>query len=133
MINELEDERWVWMRTSLLLKDGSWEHEKKGDKKWFFEEPYLSKRWEEKHPYLYILSNGTCQSRTATIHIEEREWINEITGDRKINKDIQVEFDKEVGPAIDTWKGGVVGCSYTMLENETPLQTLRRMEKERTF
>jgi hypothetical protein len=39
----------------------------------------------------------------------------------------------EVGEEAGSWKGGVLGCGYTLLPNETPLQCLRRMEKERKF
>lgn len=124
---------WVWRRTSLLLKDGTWEHETPGDKIWFYKEPYLSLRWEEQHPYFYLLPDGSFQSCMATIYIQEREWIHEQTGDRKISKSIRIEFDKELGPKTGSWKGGVIGCSYEMLGNETGLETLRRMEKERNF
>jgi len=39
----------------------------------------------------------------------------------------------EVGERTGEWKGGTTGCGYQMLPNETPLETLRRMEKERKF
>lgn len=32
-----------------------------------------------------------------------------------------------------TYKGGTTGCSYEMKPGEIPLQTLKRMEKERRF
>ena len=46
---------------------------------------------------------------------------------------IDVRFDNEIGEGVDTWKGGCTGCSYNLLEDETPEQCLRRMEIERKF
>jgi len=44
-----------------------------------------------------------------------------------------VSFDAEVGEGTGSYKGGVVGCSHDMLPFETPIETLRRMEKEVRF
>jgi len=43
------------------------------------------------------------------------------------------KLSKEVGKEKGSWKGGCVGCSYEILPNETPLECLKRMEKERKF
>jgi hypothetical protein len=51
----------------------------------------------------------------------------------KISTDIDVNFDKEVGKKKGSWKGGVTGCGYKMRKSESPLECLRRMEKERKF
>ena len=37
------------------------------------------------------------------------------------------------GERNGSWKGGVLGCGWDMLKGETPLDTLRRMERERRF
>jgi hypothetical protein len=50
-----------------------------------------------------------------------------------VSTTLDVKFDDEVGERSGSWKGGTIGCSYEMLPNETPEQTLRRMEKEREF
>jgi hypothetical protein len=44
-----------------------------------------------------------------------------------------IEFNDEVGERTGSWKGGTLGCGYNLLPNETPLECLRRMEKERKF
>lgn len=124
---------WVWVRTSLLMKNGDWEHEKPGQHKFFYREPYITERWQETHHYFHLLSDGTFQNCKATITVEEREWIHEETADRKISRDIQVDFDQELGPGRGSWKGGVTGVLYEMLPGEIPLMTLRRMEREREF
>lgn len=46
---------------------------------------------------------------------------------------IEVEFENEMGPRVGSWKGGVLSCMFTMKENETPEECIKRMEKEYTF
>jgi hypothetical protein len=131
-----------WLRTSRLLKDGSWLNEKRGDRKkgiesnWWKEETQ-EKLWKETHPYTYVLKNGTVQNRMATIKVEQREWRPKwfmwTSLFKKISTDIDIEFDGEVGERTGSWKGGTLGCGYNLLPNETPLECLRRMEKEREF
>lgn len=150
-----------WVRTSVLLKDGSWEHETKGNRKDFYKDVWKNVRWTESHPYTYVLKKGFVQHRIATIRVEEREWrqlwLKWTNLFSKKNRDISVEFSYggpikrevlfekqmhkkenpehtgEVGERTGSWKGGTVGCGYKMLPNETPLDTLRRMERERKF
>jgi hypothetical protein len=156
---------WNWFRTSVLLKDGTWEHETKGNRKDFYKDVWKEKILLEEYSYTYVLKNGTVQRRLATIKVEEmewrRRWLTWTKFGNKINKSIDVEFSYggpfvreilfekkmdrenwnrrykhitgEVGERTGSWKGGTIGCGYTMLEGETPLQTLRRMEKERKF
>jgi hypothetical protein len=54
-----------------------------------------------------------------------------------VEKEDYIVTDKkitgEVGERTGSYKGGTLGCSHKMLKGETPLQTLRRMEKERKF
>lgn len=52
---------------------------------------------------------------------------------RRLSRYINIDFSDEVGERSGSWKGGVLGCSYEMQRNETPLDTLRRMERERVF
>lgn len=131
-----------WVRTSRLLKDGNWLHETaKGRKKgtnpdW---SSYETEKliWKEEHPYTYKLKNGTIQNRTATIKVYEREWRPDwfrwTNFFSQVDRSIDVEFDKEVGERSGSWKGGVLGCSWSMLPHETPLESLRRMESVRIF
>lgn len=86
------------------------------------------------HPYTYTLKNGTMQNRTAIISQEKRQWHRKWFPFLKMEKvSIDVEFNDEVGERIESWKGGTIGCGYDMHPGETPLDTLRRMEKERVF
>lgn len=141
-----------WVRTSKLRSDGTWYIERKGDvKKYRKEHPNYTMSeiyqweqdrkgtlWTETHFYPYTTKYGEVQNDTnATIKVSETEWRPRWfmwTGlFKKIRKYIDVEFDKEVGSERGSWKGGTIGCSYTMNPGETPYQTLMRMNKERSF
>lgn len=105
-----------------------------------YKPPYADNRRVFHAPYTYILKNGTVQNRMATFYVEYREWrwriFNKLPfrfGPSIKNKSISVSFDDEVGERTGSWKGGTIGCSYLMLPNERPVQTLKRMEKERKF
>lgn len=87
----------------------------------------------ESYPYNYTLRSGEVQERIATIKVETRKWTRYWLPFKRISNYIDIEFSDEVGERSGSWKGGCTGCSYEMLQNETPLQTLRRMETERKF
>lgn len=126
-----------WIRTSILKKDGTWEHETKKNTKNFYEEKWNDILWKEIHPYTYILKSGEIQNVLATIKVEEREWrwhwFRWLPLTKKIKTTISVDFNDQVGERTGGWKGGCTGCSYKLLNNETPIQCLKRMEKERKF
>jgi hypothetical protein len=126
-----------WIRTSKLLKDDTWAHSTKKSRKDFYKNEWQEKLWSESYSYIYTLKDGTIQERIATIKVEEREWRQKWIKWTKlfsmIRKYIDIEFSDEIGERTGSWKGGTVGCSYNMLPNETPLECLRRMEKERKF
>lgn len=133
MDKDQNPENWEWLRTSILMPDGTWATEDKNRTVDTLEIRRQNLHWHEQHHYLYINCYGVNQSCMATIHVEEREWLHKPTGRHKIAKDISVDFDGELGIQAGSWKGGAVGCNYEMKEDETPLQTLRRMEKEKSF
>lgn len=88
---------------------------------------------EESHQYRYTLRSGEVQERVATIKAERWEWWRPWLPFRRVESSISIDFSDEVGERTGSWKGGVLGCSFTMLEGETPLTALRRMEAERKF
>lgn len=87
----------------------------------------------ESHPYVYQLKSGELQHRTATIKVERRTWTRYWIPVKRVSRYIDIEFSDEVGERSGSWKGGCIGCSYDMLPEETPVQTLRRMELDRKF
>jgi hypothetical protein len=129
MINEFIATEWEWVRTSVLLKDGTWLHDTIGNRVELRDNEDLF--WIECHPYMNITNSMKVQMCDATVQIWEREW--QWNGISKVDKDIDVQFSKELGSGAGSWKGGVIGCNYEMIEGETPLETLRRMERERQF
>ena len=128
-----------WIRTSALTKDGKWLHETKHNRNMNFqdEDKWKDILFSETYPYIYITQNNEEQQCLATIRVEEREWrwhwFKWLKYPRRISKDIDIEFSDEIGERKGSWKGGVTGCGYEMKPNETPYETLKRMEKERKF
>lgn len=125
-----------WIRTSALKKDHTWIHETKKNRDLEF---YDKNKWKdilfnETYPYIYTDKYNNTENCLATITVREREWrpkcLKWCKLFNKIIKDIDIEFN-----SIDNTKftGKVVGYCYKMLPNETPYQTLKRMEKEKKF
>lgn len=85
------------------------------------------------HSFRYVLRSGEVQERMATIKPERRLWMRPWFPWKRESRYIDIEFDQEVGERSGTWKGGVIGMSFDMLEGETALTALRRMEHERVI
>jgi len=133
----------TWVRTSTKMKDDyDWFHENKDNRvKWGggindigSYEWLKANKWKETHEYLDKYDNTKVN---ATISVQEREWrplgFQWTSLFAKTSKDIDIEFDKEVGKGKGGWKGGTLGCGYKIIGNETPFECLKRMEKERKF
>ena len=126
-----------WIRTSILDKNGNWIHETRGNRKEFWKDEWNDIVFLEKRPYQYTTKNGEIQNCIATIKVEKREWrwrwFQWLSWTKYIRKTIEVDFSEDIGEGKNSWKGGTTGCSYEMLKNETPYETLKRMERERKF
>ena len=130
----------TWYRTSTLLIDNSWFHETKKNRLNWGSKEYGSYDWleenkyRETYPYTYTLNSGEKQEVKATITVTKIEWrrkwlyFTNLLSSRV--QGIEIEFNKEVGERTGSWKGGVLGCSYSMKPGETPLECLRRIEKD---
>lgn len=93
-------------------------------------------RWEAKWPYHYMTSDGEAQHVTATVHRERRRDVYRVFGVPvriRWQDSIAVGFNDEVGNQRGSWKGGCIGCGYTMKPGEHPRATLTRMQRERNF
>lgn len=123
-----------WYRTSILLKDDTWEHERKGDKKNFYQDEWKSKQKSWTYDYT---DNFDGEVIPTTIYVDEREWrpkgLMWTSLFAKSRRTIDIHFSKEVGKEKGSWKGGCLGCGYELLPNESPLDCLKRMEKQRKF
>lgn len=73
----------------------------------------------------------------CTFWVEEREWrpkwLTWTKRFRLVKRYIEIVFHEEVGKGKEDWKGGCVGCSYDLLPGETPMECIKRMERERVF
>lgn len=127
---------WSWkcVRSEMLCPDGVW---RKFKRDYDLLDGDIAAAVET-HPYRYVWGDGTVQDVTATIMVSEMEWRPRATPwlpwPRRVHRAIDVTFSAEVGAAsTSSWKGGCIGCSYTMKKGETPLETLRRMQLFRRF
>lgn len=134
----------TWVRTSTLLDTYEWYHETDTNRlvwngnvsnpnqvtyEWLEEN-----KWKETYPFIDKYDNTVVN---ATVSVDEREWRPKWFKWTKLFaktvKSISVEFDAEVGKRKGSWKGGTLGCSYTMLKSETPLDCLNRMQADSKF
>ena len=123
-----------WIRTSILLKDNTWEHERPGKRKEFWNDEWKEKQMSWTYDYTDKYDGEVIPT---TIYVEEREWRPKWLGWTSLfatkRKTIDVHFSKECGEEKGSWKGGSIGCSYDLKNGEEPLDCLKRMEKEREF
>lgn len=123
-----------WVRTSILLNDGTWEHERPGDKKEFYNDEWKKRQQFWNYDYTDSYDGEIIPT---TIYVEEREWrpkwLKWTSLFAYVRTSIDIHFSKEVGRKKGSWKGGVLGCGYDIRPGEYPLDTLKRMEKERKF
>lgn len=127
--------------TLVKKPDGTWVKEKTdyGRKSDVYDQPDWSAdgRWRGFYVYRYTLKSGEIQVRTATVDVSRMEWrplwFKWTRLFSKVRISINVRFDDEVGERTGSWKGGCLGCGYTMKPGENPEETLRRMERERKF
>jgi hypothetical protein len=90
----------------------------------------------ETYDYTYTLKSGEVQHRKATVYVDRMTWRARwwpLVPISKVQTCISVSFDDEVGEKSGSWKGGCTGCGYEMKLGETPMECLRRMERERKF
>lgn len=123
-----------WFRTSVLLKDDTWEQETPKIRKNFYETEQKQKQKSWTYDYTDSYDGEIIPT---TIYVYEREWRPKWLIWTKLfaftRRTIEIDFSKECGKRKGSWKGGTIGCSYELLPNEEPLDCLKRMEKERKF
>jgi|SRR6478609_7968553 len=123
-----------WVRTSILLKDGTWEHETKGNRKSFYGDSWKEKQKSWTYEYTDIYDGEVIPT---TIYVDEREWrpkwLKWTSLFASKRRQIDIHFSKEVGKRKGSWKGGCIGCGYELFPNETPIECIKRMELERKF
>lgn len=125
---------YTWIRTSILLKNNTWDHEVKGKPQDFYKDEWKDKRYVVEYDFLDKSDNTRIPTK---VYVEEREWrqhwLKWTKMFAKVSKTIDVHFSKEVGSRKGSWKGGTVGCGYNMKKGESALECIKRMEVERKF
>jgi len=98
--------------------------------------PLEQNEYVNKHHYVYTDSYDG-KKVNATYWVEEREWrpkwFLKVDKWKQVKRYIEIVFDKGVGSEKESWKGGVIGCSYDLLPGETPEECIKRMEREKKF
>lgn len=126
---------WMWYHCQLevLLNDGTFVV----DKRDYHSQYPIENEYNATADYKYKLKSGEIQIVQAVVRVERRtwywKWFKWLGWPRKVRTCIDVEFSSEVGERSGSWKGGVVGCGYDLLDHETPMECLKRMESERVF
>lgn len=96
-------------------------------------EEKIEKQYSKVYDYKYVTESGEVQNVKATIYVERMTWRMKMIPFKKVRNYIAVSFSSGVGEETNSWVGGCIGCGYEMLKNESPEDTLRRMERERKF
>ncbi len=103
-----------WVRTSILLKNNSWEHETKGNRKDFYNDEWKEKQKSWTYDYTDSYDGEIIPT---TIYVNAREWrpkwLNWTPLFAIRNKSIEVHFSKECGKRKGSWIGGTLQCSCT--------------------
>jgi hypothetical protein len=130
-----------WVRTSTIMKDGSWHIETGKNKiKWSEEDikgshKWLNRtKWQESHPFIDSYDNKTVTATISMAEIERRpicaKWTSLFA---QITRKLHIEFSEEVGRGKGGYKGGTTGFSCTINKDETPYDCLKRIEREYKF
>jgi hypothetical protein len=121
-----------WYRTSLLLKDDTWDNEFKGDRKDYYDDTkWGDKKWSIQADYLDRHNNKTVSS---TIYVYEREWrrkglmklplVSKLFN--RVSKSLDISFSEEVGSVKGSWKGGTIGRSTPVNAGESIMECIER-------
>ena len=123
---------WYTLAYEVMMEDGTWQPLRYGIRDGGQDDLYI-----ESHHYAYTLKTGEVQRRMASVskrrHIICWRMFKILGWPRWIKRSINIEFDGEVGEGSGSWKGGCIGCTYDLRSDETMLEALRRMEKDRAF
>lgn len=93
---------------------------------------------KKKYPFTYVAKNGEIQNTTATCHVEIREWRPKwfmwTKAFRFVRRDLEINFNDEMGNRRGSWKGGVLGVSAPITRDEIYAEDfetpLRRYEEK---
>lgn len=81
-------------------------------------------------PYTNKSKTHGDQNALVKLSVETRHY-RRFRFMKKTVRSIWVEFNREMGERIDTWKGGTIATGINMMDGETAHQALARMQKTR--
>lgn len=77
---------------------------------------------KQSFPFKYVTKYGEVQETTATVFMEEREWrpkwLRWTSLFNFVRTSLSISFKDEMGNQRGSWKGGVLGCSCEVTEDE---------------
>jgi len=120
----------ILYRESYLLKGDEWLHVYSP----FDTHIPLCKLYKETHPYVNVLSRnrGKYQRAVATVNVVKRTY-RYLWRWSKTVRTLDIEFNRHMGSGANSFRGGILESCYEMKRNETPGQTIERMQKEYRF
>lgn len=132
---------WDMVRHSLYAPDGSHFYTeprfKRGNRPKGFDY-YVWKVRETAPASYFAFEDYDGKHLIATCHIEEREWrigygfwkILRLFNKPLVHRDLNLEFDHEMGPEKGSWKGGTTGHSCEMRPEDFPINAFKRYCEE---
>ena len=129
------DSRWITWELPFVTWIHEWHKMADQNKQWvLYDFDKSANEYTETHSYKYKLKSGDVQEVDATCSVRWRSWHRKWAPFiKKESRCINITFSDEIGERTGSWKGGTIGCDYELIEGESILACLRRMEKERTF
>lgn len=85
---------------------------------------------DEQHDYTYVLESGERQEVTATIYPYRQIWRRWWLPHKRVHEGIHIEWSESIGEEVGTYKGGTLATGFLSKPGETPLETMRRMERD---
>lgn len=122
------------VRHSIMLKDETWVHSIKGDKKDFYKDEWKKQMWTRNLPFVDLVSRSPDLNVVdAKLTISEREWrMRRFKWTKlfsKTRKTVNVDFSGEVGRGRGGWKGGTIGTGESLDESENWLDGYEKLCK----
>ena len=106
------------------------ELEKDNPDSWYKKSP----RYESKTVSRVITDCDGLLSVNITYAVNVRQWHRKwLPWVKMTHRELDLSFDKELGSGKGSWKGGTIGGSAPMLENETPEEALERYLEAKVF
>lgn len=124
----------IWVRTSVLLKDGSWAHNTPKDRKEFYQDEWKEKQMSWDYDFTDKYDNTMIPTKIYVEEIEWRpKWLTWTSLFAKKRRSIDIHFRKEVGKNKGEWKGDVYNVVIRCVKMKHHQNVLREWRKKELF